>query len=302
MNSCAYGTIDKYYPKERVISLVLDGKTSYFFHARSMSKYFIEAMKGESVYVFFDYSNNKPKKLLFTEDEANQITCVHKIKSVIDSKEITIYSFLDKTNPIINELNDIKYKLFIDFEFTMPDYSKDPKGFTPEIIQVGMVLTDEYDKIINEFSSYIKTKNEISDRTLKFLKLFKEDLLDSIEYHEFYDILKRYLKIYNPTLFVWGSSDVPCLNNSFILNSKEPLIYKSIDLEKVVKQFYKLDEDMGLFKALKFFADVKITQAHHALTDAAATKEVFYHFKKKFNTDFDLKEEYIKNKEKKGID
>lgn len=45
--------------------------------------------------------------------------------------------------------------LFIDFEFTMPEGKANPKGFYPEIIEVGIVSVKNQ-QIEEQFSSYVK--------------------------------------------------------------------------------------------------------------------------------------------------
>ena len=47
--------------------------------------------------------------------------------------------------------------LFLDFEFTMPQHRKKPKGFFPEIIEVGLVSVVGC-KVEDTYSSHIRPK------------------------------------------------------------------------------------------------------------------------------------------------
>ncbi len=48
--------------------------------------------------------------------------------------------------------------LFLDFEFTMPQHRKKPKGFFPEIIEVGLVSVAGC-KVEDTYSSHVSTEN-----------------------------------------------------------------------------------------------------------------------------------------------
>jgi len=295
LNNCAYGLVHDYYPREKMISIKMEDKITYFYFSKSQFKEFEKSMMYESVFVFFDYSTKTTKVL--KNVTAYSITELHKISVATNRGPLIIYSMSNKKDLAVDQIIKIDYKMFVDFEFTMPSFN-DRTPFTPEIFQIGAVISDPNEKIVNEYSTYIKTLKSPSERTLKFLKIFPEDLYDSLSALDFYNDLKKLITIYNPTIFVWGGNDIKTLMTFYKLHNFEPLKFNVIDLLKIIKNYYNLGTDIGLFKALKYFKGIDATQAHHALTDAAATKEVFDAFKKAIGTDFDLKEAMYNDAEK----
>nr|MCR5741129.1 hypothetical protein [Gammaproteobacteria bacterium] len=83
---------------------------------------------------------------------------------------ITIYSGSVTDENIRNAINKKSYRMFMDLELTMPEFGE-AKPFKPEILQMGCVVIDEGDNIVNYYSNYVKTKKKISTRTYRFLSL-----------------------------------------------------------------------------------------------------------------------------------
>ena len=58
------------------------------------------------------------------------------------------------------------------------------------------------------------------------------------------------------------------------------------NLMQVIKNYYGIKTDIGLFNAYSFFHTTSPTeQDHNALNDAIATSEIFKLFQKELNTD-----------------
>ena len=284
MSNNVYGLIHDYYPREKMISIKLDDKLSFFYFPAKLYKIFSKSMTYKSVYIFFDYNDNVK---VLRGVEANEISFIEKISAQTPKGLITLYANEDEINNVKELINSLEYKMFLDFEFTMPGFTYDKK-FVSELLQIGAVISDKDDNVINDYSNYIKTKKPVTDRTKRFLRIKDEDLLDSIPQKQFYNEYKRLVDIYNPTIIVWGGNDTKELNLFYKINKLKPIDANYIDLVKLIRKHYQLSEDIGLFNALKIFCEIDASQAHHALTDAVATKEVFDAFKKYINSDKDI--------------
>ena len=297
MNS-AYGLIHDYYPRERMISIKLENKLSFFYFPKNLYKIFYKSMTYKSVYIFFEYSDEYK---VLKGAQAKLITNIEKIEYQSNKGKVVLYSQAKKKTTLKEEINSYEYKMFIDFEFTMPEYGEKQQDFYSELLQIGVVISDKDDKIVNEYSNYIKTERPVSNRTKKFLRIDEEELASAITADEFYDDYLSFINIYDPVIFVWGGNDTKVLDNFYKLHKFKNIPAEYINLVSVIRKHYELSSDIGLFNALKIFSDIEATQAHHALTDAAATKEVFDSFKKILNSDHDinLKEKLkeLKNKE-----
>lgn len=259
---------------KRIISLDIDGEIKTYYLSRTLNKLYYTVIKKGDIYLSFSLSDKS--KII----DNNEVLCIIKINSITlyNGEYIELYDSSIEKNDVKELINSLKYKMFVDFEFTMPPYNYEKK-FIPEIIQIGSVITDEDDLIVNEYSEYIKSKRKISDRTISFLRLTSEELNESVNQKVFYSNLKKLVDIYNPVAITWGSSDKTALSQFYQINKVEPLDLKFIDLSKLIKKYFSLSNDLGLFNALKIFSGIDASQAHHALTDAAATKEVFVAFK-----------------------
>lgn len=279
MNKEIFGLIHDYYPRERVISIQNREGLSFYYFSKGLINLFSTAMSHENVFVVFETSTvTKVMKGI----PANQIIVIHDLFYVSKKGRIDLFDSRDMRESIRELINQEGYKMFMDLELTMPSYS-DRTPFIPEIIQIGIVITDPDDQIVNYYTNYVKPNKPISDRAKKFLSLGPECFNEAIEYQEFYNDYKELLDIYDPIVYVWGGNDVKSLADSFKIHDVEPLNPQYIDLLKLHHQYFELKNDLGLFNALKIYRGIDATQAHHALTDAQATKEVFDSFKAHVN-------------------
>lgn len=195
-----------------------------------------------------------------------------------------IYFNINKIKKEINTiLNKPKYKMFIDLEFSMPPYEK--KGpFTSEIIQYGIVVLDKDDTVVFEDTSLVAPldKTGISNRLANFMHVALKDFVGAMPPVEFYEVLKKTIEEYQPMIFVWGTNDFLMLDRFYKLHNLQPITTRAsfINLMQIIKNYYGLKNDLGLFSALTLFDDTfDEEQMHDALDDAMVTSMVYTQFK-----------------------
>lgn len=178
-------------------------------------------------------------------------------------------------------LNNLDYKLFLDLEMSMHPYKKDPT-FTQEIIQVGYILEDPSGNVIKTYIEIIKPTihHKLSKRTLKFLEITQEDVDKGIDFSTFYEDFQALIDTYDPAIIVWGKNDFLALKEAYQINKLPTLTNQTryINLLKVIKNYYHLRNDIGLFNALELLHGTAINQIHNAYEDAHATMQIFHQF------------------------
>ena len=87
---------------------------------------------------------------------------------------------------------------------------------------------------------------------------------------------------YDPAIIIYGRNDKLVLNESYDINGVATLDNKTrfINLCQLIKTYYELKNDPGLFKLLSVYYDNTDVQIHNALADSEATRLVFLAFKK----------------------
>ncbi|MGG3888152.1 3'-5' exonuclease KapD [Metabacillus fastidiosus] len=174
-------------------------------------------------------------------------------------------------------MNKDDYLLFLDFEFTMPEGKNNPKGFYPEIIEVGIVSVNNK-KIESEFSSFIKPIQfpVLSERCKKFLHISQENVDEGMDFHELTDLLKKYDKGTPNTVITWGNMDMKVLrHNCQKQNVSFPLTGKFLDLSMEYKKFFGDSNQTGLWKAVEEYGKKGTGKHHRALDDALTTYNIF---------------------------
>ena len=296
-NTLKYGLIHDYYPRERIFSIIQKNTISFYYYPKNYQKYFEKAMGHK--HVFVEFVHDKKTKII-KGYSSYQLSTLKKIFYVSNTSRVYLYDESIEDNKLIDIINYDGYKMFMDLELTMPKFG-DTTPFKPEILQIGCVIINPNDEIVNYYTNYVKTTKPISDRTYRFLSLGKEATKDAISYNQFYEDYKELLDIYKPIVYVWGNNDVLSLDDSYRQHRKKPLKANYQDLSKIHHKFFNLKTDISLFKALKIYRGIDVQQVHHALTDAQATKEVYDGFKKHINgiEYFDVKafQESLLNKE-----
>ena len=198
----------------------------------------------------------------------------------------TSQSFYDKKNinySLKNFLKSLGNILVLDLEMTMPDYNKKGQPFKAELIQAGFVVIDTNGEEIERYSNYVKPTlaKTISKRVEDFLKISIDDFnYKAISYDKFYDDYKEIIENYNPTILVYGKNDIKVLTESYEINHKEPINNRFVNLCQLVKNYYDLKNDPGLFRLYKVYYGSSNEQVHDAFDDCEVTARVFSAFKK----------------------
>lgn len=301
-NILKFGLIHDYYPRERIFSIKQRNQISFYYYPKNFQKFFERAMGHK--HVFVEFVHDKKTKIIKGYPSYHLIS-LNKLFFMSNTKRVELFDDKEDDVKLIDLINYDGYKMFMDLELTMPKFGE-TNPFKPEILQIGCVIIDENDEIVNYYTNYVKTDKPLSDRTYRFLSLGKEATRDAIPYDQFYEEYKELLDIYDPIVYVWGGNDVSSLEDSYKQHKKKPLKANYQDLLKIHHKFFNLKTDISLFKALKIYRGIDVQQVHHALTDAQATKEVYDGFKKHINgiEYFDVKayQENMLNKENSESD
>lgn len=263
--------------KNRIFSILLKNKVEYFYLTRSQEKKFSSYLYG-GLYVEFICSDKKD--IRFYTAATSVINFIKMIRPINGKRQV--YYDINSIKESVKEIIFRKtYRLFIDLEFSMPPYDyKKGNGFTAEIIQYGFVLQDDLGKVIYTEEGKIKPKNMegINARTFNFIHLNKEDFTDAKKFYYFYDSLKNIMGSYQPQVYVWGKNDILMLDKAYNLYKLTPAIKRAdiINLMQIIKNYYSIKNDVGLFNAYQLFKrNSPSAQDHNPLNDALATKEIF---------------------------
>lgn len=211
--------------------------------------------------------------LMYRLDYFNKIIDLQSRRVVFDIKSLR--------RDMADFITKFDYYLFVDFEMTMPEYRD--KGFYPEIIQLGYVLINKNGEIIEQDGLYVDTfeKKPLTNRTKRFLSI-DQDFYDREKkpYIDFYNLLKRIITKYEPKIVTWGKNDQQVLNNSYEIHNVIPITNSLmfIDLLKLHKDYYRIQNDVGLFKTYQHYYKVSDVQSHDAQEDAHITFKVYEAF------------------------
>ncbi|MEK4744884.1 MULTISPECIES: 3'-5' exonuclease KapD [unclassified Bacillus (in: firmicutes)] len=167
--------------------------------------------------------------------------------------------------------------LFLDFEFTMPQHRKKPKGFFPEIIEVGLVSVVGC-KVEDTYSSHVRPKTfpSLTDRCKKFLGIKQEVVDKGISFHELVGKLGEYEKSCKPTIVTWGNMDMKVLKQNCEMAGVEfPFFGQFRDLSLEYKKFFGERNQTGLWKAIEAYGKAGTGKHHCALDDAMTTYNIF---------------------------
>ncbi|HHX70113.1 MAG TPA: hypothetical protein GX708_18945, partial [Gallicola sp.] len=232
-------------------------------------------------YLFLNITLDKKKYGKFYCNEINSFDKVVESRT----KERKIYYDIDTIRKGVRRLLDNnKYKLFLDLEFSLPSYYQ-TKRHIPEIVQYGMVLEDPDGNIVFEDGSLVNPlrKYALNLRTYKFLKKSKEDFDNACSYIEFYQLLEKIIEDYEELkIIAWGRNDILTMEQSFKLNRLKPLDIRNryMNLMQIVKNYYNEKADLGLFSTYEEMTGIEqLGQSHDALEDALMTREIYHIFK-----------------------
>ena len=85
---------------------------------------------------------------------------------------------------------------------------------------------------------------------------------------------------YHPAILTFGKNDRLFLERSYVVNSLPSLRYISrfINLSQLIKNYYELKVDPGLFSLYEEYTGIRNLQTHDALEDALVTFDVYNFF------------------------
>ena len=213
------------------------------------------------------------------------ISYLYRIEALGRNDHVIYYDKLMINKQLNRFLNSLNNTMFLDLETTMPSYKFRGKGFKTEMIQAGLVIVDHKGNELYRYSRYVKPKltNHLTKRVEDFLGITSEGFYkEAIDYIDFYNDFKGILKKYNPTIVVFGRNDILVLNESYEINGVKSLRYKTrfVNLCQLIKSYYELRNDPGLFKLYKLYYGLDDVQVHDAFDDCEVTKDVFLAFRK----------------------
>ncbi|MGL4948925.1 MAG: exonuclease domain-containing protein [Anaeroplasmataceae bacterium] len=254
-------------------------------------------------YSLTTHLHNKFKKYLYVGNYVNfKCDPAFKIKYNIKSFNIIYFNEIFVPNRYKREIlyskkrvnkqlssmfDDIKYKMFLDIEMTMPPYNQN-RYFHSELLQIAFILADEYDNEILRYNTYIvPNQYYLSDRTKEFLKISITDVKkNSISKKELYEMLKDIIEKYNPAIFIYGKNDKQYLSSFYKSNNYYNLNINSrfLDINQIAKTFLEIKNDPGLFNLYNILYETNLSnQKHNALEDAFVTYKIFCKLKEKIN-------------------
>ena len=284
-----YGKVLDTIPKERIVIIEANRRHIYLYFQRRDFKefgpYFFDRP-----YLFVEVSE---EKRIVGSYSCYEVTSFQRIVQPSYYNKVTkrtIFFDSDTIKRGVKELlNKPHNKMFIDLEFTMPAYYQ-TMPHVQEIIQYGIIIENERGEIIFEDSSLISPTKpyNLNGRTLKFLSRKRSEFDNSLPYSHFYNVLKTCMKKYSPKVYAWGKSDILAIEQSFLINKVKPINVREnhINLMQVMKNYYNLKDEMGLFQTYEQMSNIELEpQQHDAFEDAMLTREVFLMFKEKVNND-----------------
>lgn len=284
-----HGKVIETIPKERIVILECGKKHMYLYFQRKdfreFGPYFFD-----KPYLFLEVSDQKKVCKNFGVYEVLQFYRVVEPSYYNKAKDRTIYFDMHIIKRGVKELiNKPCNRMFIDLEFTMPSYYQ-TMPHVQEILQYGIIIENKDGEIIFEENSLVKPSRPylLNSRTLNFLSRKRSDFDKACDYKDFYNLLKRCMKEYKPKVFAWGRSDILTIEQSFQINKVKPLDIRKhhINLMQVMKNYYNLKDEMGLFQTYEELSNnIMQPQQHDAFEDAYLTREVFRMFKETINND-----------------
>ena len=264
----------------RIFEIQTKHKIEFFYFGRSQYKKFKPYLH-EGLYVYFLCNDDVVKR---NNKITREVISFTKMMRPTSRGFITYFDLETIKKGVNKLLSKDAYRMFIDLEFTMPSYSYiHGTGFKPEIIQYGIYLEDPSGKLILTEHENVMPMNRssITDRTLDFLNLTEKDFNNAQTYNQFYKTIKDILSLYQPVVYVWGKNDIYVIDLSCEMHHKPKLLERKqiVNLMQVIKNYYSIKSDIGLFNAYGLFGKTApIEQSHDSLSDAVATSEIFHLF------------------------
>ena len=167
--------------------------------------------------------------------------------------------------------------VFIDFEFSMPERHRVPKGFFPEVIEVGVVVVQN-GKVSATFSSYVKPTAfpKLTNRCKRFLSIHQHEVDAGISFEDMIDYFNRLNAIGIEKVVTWGNMDMKVLrDNCGQSGIPFPFQAQFVDLSMEYKRFFGDQNQTGLWKAVQEYGREGVGKHHKALDDALTTHHIY---------------------------
>lgn len=263
--------------KSKTIAIIKNHKLKFFYFQNNLMKRFKKYLyKGNFIKLVAedtieDRTNSNSHLVIYVSEIF--IPTKYGVKYLYDKK------ILNKS--LIEFFDSLDYKLFLDIEMTMPGFNPNP-DFVPEIIQAGFFIVDKAGNIVEKYNYHVRpTKfHRINRRTRNFLHIDGAVVKNAISYYKFYNKFKQILLKYHPAILTFGKNDRLFLERSYVVNSLPSLRYISrfINLSQLIKNYYELKVDPGLFSLYEEYTGIRNLQTHDALEDALVTFDVYNFF------------------------
>lgn len=263
--------------KSKTIAIIKNHKLKFFYFQNNLMKRFKKYLyKGNFIKLVAedtieDRTNSNSHLVIYVSEIF--IPTKYGVKYLYDKK------ILNKS--LIEFFDTLDYKLFLDIEMTMPGFNPNP-DFVPEIIQAGFFIVDKAGNIVEKYNYHVRpTKfHRINRRTRNFLHIDGAVVKNAISYYKFYNKFKQILLKYHPAILTFGKNDRLFLERSYVVNSLPSLRYMSrfINLSQLIKNYYELKVDPGLFSLYEEYTGIRNLQTHDALEDALVTFDVYNFF------------------------
>lgn len=271
--------------KNKLVGILINKKIQFYYFQNSQMNLFKRYLYVGN-WVEIEYDENH--KIIKGKKEAFVVSFVYKISSIDKYNKIIYYDKKMLNSSLSSFLKSLGNVMVLDLEMTMPSYNFKGKGFKAEIIQAGYLIINGEGEEITRYSKYVKPKlqTKLSKRVEDFLNLDSFEFeAKAISYDEFYDEFSEALDIYKPVILVYGKNDIIVLNDSYAINDKPSLSNKTrfINLCQLIKNYYDLRNDPGLFKLYKIYYGNQDIQIHDAFNDSEVTALVFKAFKDEVN-------------------
>ncbi len=284
MSKQYFGKIKIYDESLRLITIEYRRKIHYFYMQKSLHIHVDQYLAPGRFIILNASSANR----LYRGYKVHTVHYINRIQFNRYRKNIIFYDRKRIKKGTKTLINNLRCKMFLDLEMSMHPYHKKP-SFKQEIIQVGYLLVNKDDEVIEKYNAIIKPTlfPKLSKRTTKFLSITQNDVDNGIPFSMFYSHFKEVLLKYKPSIIVWGKNDILALKDAYKIN-KLPSLHKEsrfINLLKLHKTYFNLKNDLGLFSALKLYHKTDLSQKHDALIDASVTYEIFSGFKKVVNSE-----------------
>jgi len=174
----------------------------------------------------------------------------------------------------------VPYNLIaVDFEFiTTKTITNKAKKHIQEIIEVGLIYRSE--NMVKEFTSLVKPNEFLKCKNKNRHSIYSDRFnhLDIEKGMDLNQVFEKIKKIYIPkeTIWIsWGKAEydtlkMVCRNERIAI----PLLKEDhMDLSKEFREFYNINQNISLDKAL-IFLKIPIHERHRALPDSKALMDI----------------------------